>query len=300
VLSHGAWVDHYFVSRAKVRRYGGELPADFAAAEVADRVGALQDGTPFILGADMRPVEPLCSYFFDVSRYLKPKTLADYTYDLMDLARFLAGLEPRAGLLDATEDDLVAYRDLRTTHQGRPVSEATWRRRRAAIDGFYDWAVQQDGLLARKPYAGRRGGRDALWWGFAKTDDIHHLTRAQWRFFKDVGLGGQLPDGQADPQYRGCAPLRAISAAELAVTTGMRLREFSCLLDIEVGPPRRDGSPALVMLQATAKRGVRREVAIQHATLREIICTGALSVPRRRCGAGARSCSWFLASICAR
>lgn len=76
-------MDHYFVSRAKVRRYGGELPADLAATDVADRAGALQDGTPFILGADMRPAEPLCLYFFDVSRYLKPKTLADYTYDLM-------------------------------------------------------------------------------------------------------------------------------------------------------------------------------------------------------------------------
>jgi site-specific recombinase XerD len=76
----------------------------------------------------------------------------------LDLARFLASLEPQAGLLDATEDDPVAYRDERTTYQDRPVSAATWRRRRAAIDGFYDWAVQQDGLLARKPYASRRGG----------------------------------------------------------------------------------------------------------------------------------------------
>lgn len=258
------------MSRAKVRRYGRDLPAGLGAVVVADRAGALADGTPFILGADMRPVEPLCSYFFEVSQYLKPKTLADYTYDLLDLARFLASIDPPAGLLDATEDDLVAYRDQRTMHQDRPVSAATWQRRRAAVDGFYDWAVQQDGLLTRKPYARRRGGRDVLCWGSAKTDDIHHLTRAQWRFFKDIGLGGQLPDERPDPRYLGRAPLRATSAAELAVTTGMRLREFSCLLDIEVGPPRRDGSPALVTLQATAKRGIRREVAIQHATLREI------------------------------
>jgi hypothetical protein len=112
-------VEHYFVSRAKVRRYCGELPGDLSVPAVADRGGGLPDGTPFILGADMRPAEPLCSYFFEVSRYLTPKTLADYTHDLMDLARFLAGLDPPAGLLDATEDDLVAYRDQRTTHQDR-------------------------------------------------------------------------------------------------------------------------------------------------------------------------------------
>jgi hypothetical protein len=59
-------VDHYFVSCAKVRRYGGVLPADLGVPAIADRVGALVDGTPFILGADMRPVEPQCSYFFGV------------------------------------------------------------------------------------------------------------------------------------------------------------------------------------------------------------------------------------------
>jgi integrase len=261
-------VDHFFVSRAKVRRYFDRSVGDLDGPAVLDRAGALKDGTPFIPGPDMRPVEPLCSYFFDASRYLTAKTLADYTYDLLDMARFLAAFDPPAGLLDASEDHLVAYRDYQTTGQARPVSVATWRRRRAAIDGFYDWAVQQD-VIARKPYARRRSGRDALW-GSPKTDDIHHLTHAQWRFFKLAGLGGQLPDGSADRAWRGTAPLRAMAAAELAVTTGMRLREFRCLLDVEVGPPRRDGGPAQVRLEATAKRGIRRDVSIQHATMREI------------------------------
>jgi hypothetical protein len=40
------------------------------------------------------------------------------------------------------------------------------------------------------------------------------------------------------PYYRrrnGQDPLRNSGAGELSVTTGMRQREFSCLLDIEVG-----------------------------------------------------------------
>jgi hypothetical protein len=81
-------------------------------------------------------------------------------------------------------------------------------------------------------------------------------------FFLDLGL--------VDPAFRGRSPLRNSAAGELAITTGMRLREFSCLLDIEVGPPRRDASPAEVMLQAIAKFGLPRMVAVQHATLREI------------------------------
>jgi hypothetical protein len=51
-------------------------------------------GGPLFLGPDMRPVEPLCSYFFELSRYLTAKTLADYTYDLLDMARFLAAFDP--------------------------------------------------------------------------------------------------------------------------------------------------------------------------------------------------------------
>ncbi|MFD1542794.1 hypothetical protein [Nonomuraea guangzhouensis] len=50
----------------------------------------------------------------------------------------------------------------------------------------------------------------------------------------------------------------------------MRLREFSCLLDMEVGPPRRDGLPVDVRLQEIAKYGLPRDVTIQHATLKEL------------------------------
>ncbi|MFB6878666.1 hypothetical protein [Streptomyces sp. NPDC056323] len=69
--------------------------------------------------------------------------------------------------------------------------------------------------------------------------DVRHLSFGQWRFLKQVGLRGLLPDDRMDRSFRGSAPLRNSSAGELAVTTGMRLREFTCLLDIEVGPPRR-------------------------------------------------------------
>lgn len=74
----------------------------------------------------------------------------------------------------------------------------------------------------------------------------------------------------SDRSFRGQDPLRNSAAGELSVTTGMRLREFSSRLDIEVGRPRRDASPAEVKLQATAKYGLPRVVMIQDATLREL------------------------------
>jgi len=261
-------VDHYFVSHQKVRRYFVPVPGmDLDAVAYVERDGAVAEGTPFILGPDMRPAEPLCSFFFQLSKSLAASTMADYAHDLLDLAAFLGRLP--ADLLSAGEDDLVAYREYCTRDRERPVSAATWKRRRAAVNSFYGWAVQT-GRLAAWPYFRRPGGRDVLAWGATVDLDVRCLTYRQWRLLRQVGLRGLLPGGEADRSFRGAAPLRNCAAAELAVTTGMRLREFSCLLDIEVPPPGRDGLPVTVRLQATAKYGLPRDVLIQHATLGEI------------------------------
>jgi integrase len=284
-------VDHYFVSHEKVRRYFVPVPGmDLDAVTYVEREGAVKDGTPFILGPDMRPAEPLCSFFFCLSRSLAASTLADYAYDLLDLVAFLSRMPVAADLLSAGEDDLVAYREYCVRDRERPVSAATWKRRRAAINSFYGWAVQT-GRLAAWPYVRRSGGRDVLAWGATVDLDVRCLTYRQWRLLRQVGLRGLLPGGDADRSFRGRDPLRNCAAAELAVTTGMRLREFSCLLDIEVPPPGRDGLPAAVRLQATAKYGLPRDVMIQHVTLREIDVyrrTERASVIRRSAAALAR------------
>ncbi|MDG5809300.1 site-specific integrase [Streptomyces ossamyceticus] len=263
-------MDHFFVSHSKVRRFYEAPPGvDLDAVAYVQRPGAVKEGTPFFLDLGMRPVEPLCSFFLELSKSLKAKSLEDYTYDVLDLVDFLGQLPLATDLLSAREDDLVAYREDCTEHREAPDKPATWRKRRSLINNFYDWAVDAR-LLDQRPYFRRGNGRDVLAWGATTELDVRHLTFRQWRFLKQVGLRGCLPDGPVDPAFRGRSPLRNSAAGELAITTGMRLREFSCLLDIEVGPPRRDASPAEVMLQAIAKFGLPRVVAVQHATLREI------------------------------
>jgi hypothetical protein len=139
----------------------------------------------------------------------------------------------------------------------------------ALASGRVGWVVHS-GALAQRPYFKRKSGRDALWGGPVPQLDVHPLTYRQWRFLRQVGLLGLLPDGRGDPAFRGHGRLRNAAVAELAITTGMRLREFSTLLDIEVGPPRRDGSPGEVRLEATAKYGLARTVRILHPVLRQI------------------------------
>ncbi|SOE08027.1 hypothetical protein [Streptomyces sp. Ag109_G2-15] len=112
---------HFFVSPSKVRRYY-EAPAgvDLDAEAYVQRPGAVKEGTPFFLGSDMRPVEPLCSFFLELSKSLKAKSLEDYAYDALDLVDFLDQLPVPTDLLSAREDDLVAYREDCTTHREAP------------------------------------------------------------------------------------------------------------------------------------------------------------------------------------
>ncbi|MBT2541936.1 recombinase XerD, partial [Streptomyces sp. ISL-44] len=86
-------MEHFFVSSSKVHRFY-EAPAgvELDAEAYVRRPGGVKEGTPFFLGPDMRPLEPLCSFFLEMSKVLKAKSLQDYAYDAMDLVDFLAEL----------------------------------------------------------------------------------------------------------------------------------------------------------------------------------------------------------------
>lgn len=203
---------YFFVSPSKVRQFPPQVPGvDLDPAALVTRPGALPDGTPFFVGDDMRPREPITSYFFDLAKWVGAESLEDYAYDVMALEDFLGTvLDPPADLLSATEDDLVAYRRYRTALQPSPVRPATWRRNRVSIDGFYDWAVDT-GLLEARPYRVRCNGRDALSGGPVQDLDVRHLTHRQWVLLHRVGLGGDLPDGSPDPSFRGGTGTRCSS-----------------------------------------------------------------------------------------
>ncbi|MEV5331282.1 tyrosine-type recombinase/integrase [Streptomyces werraensis] len=260
---------YFFTSSSHVFKHREALQElGFDVSALLSGTSTLPEGTPFFLDEDMRPAEPMCSYFLELAKHVEAESLRDYAYDLMTLDDFLTQvLDPPADLLSAAEEDLVAFRRWRTQLSPEPVGPATWRRNRVAINGFYDWAVGV-GLVERRPYARRRNGRDALSWGASADLDVRHLSRGQYLMLHRVGLGGDLPDGTPDRGFRVAFRLRNMVAAELAVTTGMRLREFSCLLDMEMPRPGAGGVP--VALGAIAKYGYHRVVMVQQRVLRSL------------------------------
>lgn len=223
---------------------------------------AVVDGTPVVLDeTTMLPVEPLCSWFRHLADDKDVKTLREYAYIVRRFVRFL---DSRGrDVLAATETDLRAYRLWRTESQQRPVGDAMWAKEAQLINQLYGWLEENRYIAARPLRLGRRG-RNPLAPRLRRSMDIRHLTLAQYRYFRDVGLAGQHPDSRAVATFRGWAPLRNGAAADLAVCTGMRPQEWSTVLGPELGLDQRRPGPQAggFTVQACAKYGRAREVFV--------------------------------------
>ncbi len=214
----------------------------------------------------MLPAEPLCSWFLHLAYDGKAaKTMREYAYIVLRLAGFLR--ERGCDLLSAREPDLRAYREARTRLQDRPVGDSMWGKEAQLINQLYRWLVDYGHLRARPLRSGGRG-RVPMAPRLRRSMDIRHMTLGQYLFFRDVGLGGLLPDSRCDDGFRGRAPQRNRAAADLALSTGMRPQEWATVLLPELGAGgRRPGEPVVFTVQACAKYGRRREVFVPAAAL---------------------------------
>lgn len=200
---------------------------------------AIPPSTPvFLDDRTMLPVEPLNCWFRHLAYEDKdPKTLREYAYIVRRFVAFLHARDGR-GLLEATESDLAAYRRSRTELQADPVGDATWGKEAQLLNQLYRWLVEY-GWLRHRPMRLTHKGRNPLAPRLRRGMDIRHMTLAQYRYFRDIGLAGQLPTAEADPRFRGRAPLRNRAAADLALCTGMRPEEWSTVLLPELGAGQR-------------------------------------------------------------
>lgn len=251
-------LDLYFVKRPLVERYTEGALAS-TAVQLLDR-RAIPDGMPVVLDVEIRPVEPLSSWFRHLA-YLgrDAETMRSYGYVVMRLADFLT--HRGRDLLTATEEDLLAYRRQRLEVQEVPIDPvATWGRESSTVNGLFGWLVES-GRRQHGPLRMPKGYGS----GLATAMQVRHLTLNQYLFFRDVGMGGQLPDGEIDPGFRGCFPHRNRAAVELALMTGQRKREWSTVLLPEL--ERDQAGEANFTLQACAKYGRRRDVHVPAAPL---------------------------------
>lgn len=220
------------------------------------------DGMPILLDGSMHPIEPWCRFLRQYSISVSEKTIRAYALDTLRFARFLDDRGVR--LQDVSQDDLVAYRSVR---QAAMVAESTWGRELVVIRALFHYLVDT-GVRTTVPWI-QIGQRSVVHPRPARRElQVRALTREQWLAFRNVGIGGQRPDGTVDASYRGRSTTRDTMAAELAITTGMRLQEWRTLLDIELRPD--PGQGAAVELHVTAKNQRRRTVYVPASTVRMI------------------------------
>ncbi|MEU5438217.1 hypothetical protein AB0G73_33335 [Streptomyces sp. NPDC020719] len=212
-------MDLAFVQSGLLDKY---LDTDVISAEkvaaLLKRRGVL-DGTPVYLDEETQmPVPPLCEF----GRYLSTALLDETT--LKDYGRVIGRADDHlaelgSDVLSATESDLVSYRAHRTQWQKKPVGGSVWGRESFVLDDFYGFLVDRK-ILTHRPARVAARGRNALAPRVRSGMDIRHLTFEQYRYFRDVGLGGQLPDSQVNPTFRGWSPLRDRAGSEWVFCDG--------------------------------------------------------------------------------
>lgn len=242
--------------------------ADWTAVEQSDYqidVGhsdrRLASGTPILVDDAMRPMEPWCTFLRLYSQNLRKNSIHAYARDALEFGQFL---DTRGiGVLDVSEPDLVAFRKFRLASG---VSRRSWSRHLVVIRALFTY-LYETGQRDSLPWI-QVGSRSVVTPRTPRTEmDVRALSHAQWLALRNIGFGGELPSGELDRSYRGQSTVRNVCAVDLAVTTGMRLTEWSTLLDAEIPPS--DGGASLV-LEACAKNARRRRVYIPSSTIKTV------------------------------
>ena len=101
----------------------------------------LADRFPLIVDLAGVPVELFLEFFLSRTGTAS-STLAQYSQALVRFVDFLED-HGRSSVLEATSEDLVAYRLYRTTTAGKPVSHYSFRVEASALRQFFTWTPGQ-------------------------------------------------------------------------------------------------------------------------------------------------------------
>ncbi|UTM40174.1 tyrosine-type recombinase/integrase [Rhodococcus sp. D-6] len=202
----------------------------------------IRPGQPFLLSPTGRPDIDVSLFFAsDTFTRLAADSQASYAMDLKVFLSFLAvqGVDWR----DATHDDLADFEFWRRRDDRNPrrVSAAKFSRELAAISKFYSWQ-QHRGTVSRSPVvmvnqgkpAGPRSLRPELLPKSVRSTRVKWLTPRAYVRWRDIGLGGYLPDGTRDERWRGRNDGRNLALAETLWSSGLRLREGGSLVLAEL------------------------------------------------------------------
>lgn len=200
-----------------------------------------------------------------------PKTWLTYAQVLKGWCEFLAvrGISPLAGR-EQLREGLSLYAEHRLSGPAESrLSPASWNLAVKTLAGFYDWAAREGSVeavpftFAAQPVVRPDGARVVLSRNLAAVRGAKaHATRSYLEppYVKLLmnALAGNDPSGGRDG-FRGYETGRNAAIIGLALSTGLRVQEFTYLTVYEVPalPSRRTGVPVPVRLAPPTTKGGR-------------------------------------------
>jgi integrase len=198
-----------------------------------------------------------------------PSSWESYARVVKEWAEFL--IEYGVTLFDGRAElkaALGAYAEYRATGPAKErFAATTWGRHVSVLSLFYRWAMAE-GYAQAEPFSYRTAR--ALFAGTGREVRVNLAVRRTpkphvtikylepdfTRLFLN-GLRGLAPDGSGDDGYRGRELARNAAIGELALSTGLRLQEFSYLLAYEIPalPPKPTAVPIPFPVPAGVTKG---------------------------------------------
>ncbi len=251
------------------------------AATVLRRAG-VRGGQPFVLDHEGRYDLQLNRFFRELNTWgvRAANSIAAYTRDVMLFCRFLHTSRGGKSIWHCDGEDLRAYKSVRLHTPGdQQISVGTWRRSIAALDKWAAWALHERLVEAPPfryqdktvltPQGMKRVRVNVLQEPAGQDEPVRFLAFEDYLLWRDVGLRGELPDGRADPAWRGRHGERNAVFADLLIYSGMRLGEGATLLVPEIPPAVASGRAprGLYLSAAVTKRNKARTVFVNRRTL---------------------------------
>jgi len=201
---------------------------------------------------------------------------------------------------EASEDDVAEFKFWRMTDPGNPerVSGGTVHGNLVAVSCFYQWVGRRyDVVNPVSLREVRREDRIHTVRGYEASPhvirdaDVKWFDPAGYRRWCEIGLRGFGVDGLEDRNWRGRNDQRDCAFADGLYGTGLRLQEWSSMLDVELPPddPAR-GFYTCRLADACAKGGQGRRFWMPRSALVDVLAytEGARAAAVRRAQAKGR------------